>query len=800
MPLPRSAGVTVPLFSIRTRDDWGIGQNRRPAEVRSLGSARGAPAPAAPPPYELAAGETSPYGARTAFGLDPIYISVDQVHDLDRGAVDEALGASGRRDLESLRAAPRVEYAAARALKLRVLRQAFERFHAREWKRGTPRAEELAKSIERERAWAEDLALYVALRDSHGMWGWEKWPNEERHRVPHVLSRARETLATPILEHHYMQWVAHEQWMRAREAMQALGVELMGDLPFIVCSESADVWARSWQFRRDVSLGAPPDAFSPEGQDWGLPAYDWRAMEEDDLEWLRARTRHAARLYDRFRLDHVVGYFRMYVRKPGERGYFDPEGEDTQQARGARVLRAMIEERGEGERAHGAGHRGGPRRDPAVRARRRSASWVSRATRSFPGRRTTGQTAARSATRRSSAKSASRRGARTTPRPSSRGGTSSRCREGTARKAGAPRARRERRRAALGAPVDALQLRGVAQLTLVQELLGSERGSTPPRPWATRTGPTGSPGPSRTSSGMIASTRAWRRSASSSSRAGESSRAPAPSAHPSLVQSSRFGSHAQTGPRLPARRDLDAGGVNFALFSQHATRRRALPLRRARRGGAPRHACGGQRTSGTLRARPRGRASATATACTGRTSRAGAPLQLAQAARRPVRARAFTGRSTTARRSSATRPPCPARRPATASSTSGDDAWGVPQSVVVRRLLRLGGRRASRGPVARHRALRASREGVHAAAPATSRGAPRDVPRPRERGRHRAPEVARRHDRRAPARARDVRRARSSPRGLTNYWGYCTLGFFAPDQRFATTPRRRTQCASSRRW
>ncbi|MGO8997064.1 MAG: 4-alpha-glucanotransferase [Polyangiaceae bacterium] len=348
MPLPRSAGVTVPLFSIRTRDDWGIGQIGDLPKCAAWVRRAGHRLLQLLPPYELAAGETSPYGARTAFGLDPIYISVDQVDDLDRGAVDEALGASGRRDLESLRAAPRVEYAAARALKLRVLRQAFERFHAREWKRGTPRAEELAKWIERERAWAEDLALYVALRDSHGMWGWEKWPNEERHRVPHVLSRARETLATPILEHHYMQWVAHTQWMRAREAMQALGVELMGDLPFIVCSESADVWARSWQFRREVSLGAPPDGFTPEGQDWGLPAYDWRAMEEDDLKWLRARTRHAARLYDRFRLDHVVGYFRMYIRKPGERGYFDPDGETTQQAHGARVLRAMIEEAAKG--------------------------------------------------------------------------------------------------------------------------------------------------------------------------------------------------------------------------------------------------------------------------------------------------------------------------------------------------------------------------------------------------------------------------------------------------------------------
>ena len=344
----RTAGVVIPLFSIRTRDDWGIGQisalPRCSAWIRRAGHRL----LQILPPYELAAGETSPYGARTAFGLDPIYITVEQIADLDRGAIDEALGAEGRRDLDRLRAAKGVDYASARALKMRVLRHAFDRFHSREWKKGTARAGELAAWIERERAWSEDLALYVALRDSHGGWGWDKWPNEERHRVPHVLGRARETLVTPILEHHYMQWIAQTQWMRAREEMQALGVELMGDLPFVVCGESADVWARAWQFRRDVSLGAPPDGFTPEGQDWGLPAYDWAAMDEDDLKWLRARTRHAARLYDRFRLDHVVGYFRMYVRKPGERGYFVPDGDATQRAHGERVLRAMIEEAAKG--------------------------------------------------------------------------------------------------------------------------------------------------------------------------------------------------------------------------------------------------------------------------------------------------------------------------------------------------------------------------------------------------------------------------------------------------------------------
>jgi 4-alpha-glucanotransferase len=188
--------------------------------------------------------------------------------------------------------------------------------------------------------------LYETLRESHGGWGWTTWPEDERDRSARALDRVRADRQTRLLEVAYVQWTLLEQWDAARTRMRESGVELMGDLPFIVCAESADVWSHASQFQLHMSLGAPPDAYSAEGQDWGLPSYDWLAMEGDDLAWIRARTRHAARLYDRFRLDHVVGYFRQWVkRKDGQdRGHFDPEGMDAQCARGRRVLGAVLEE------------------------------------------------------------------------------------------------------------------------------------------------------------------------------------------------------------------------------------------------------------------------------------------------------------------------------------------------------------------------------------------------------------------------------------------------------------------------
>src|ERR1700761_3787863 len=125
----RQAGVVLPLFAIRTRRDWGIGQlTDLPACAAWIRSA-GQRLLQVLPPHELSAGETSPYGALTAFGLDPIYADVDAVEDLDAGAIDVVLGDDGRRARDAARGAERVDYATVRDLKNRALHAAFERFY-----------------------------------------------------------------------------------------------------------------------------------------------------------------------------------------------------------------------------------------------------------------------------------------------------------------------------------------------------------------------------------------------------------------------------------------------------------------------------------------------------------------------------------------------------------------------------------------------------------------------------------------------------------------------------------------------
>lgn len=351
--MPRLSGVTIPLFSLRSRSDWGIGQITDLPACAELFLRAGQKLVQLLPAHELASGETSPYGALSAFALDPIYIDPNAVPEIDDALVGSALGDAGREELARVRSLPAVDYATVRRLKATVLERAFARFREEHLAKSTPRGRELFAFVEREASWLRDFALYSALRHAHDGYGWSTWPESERDRSPGVLAFASDPkddggLGTRVLREMYLQWLAHGQWTAARAALAKAGVLLMGDMPFIVGSESADVWAHRDQFRLDLSLGAPPDDFAPEGQSWGLPVYDWTRMDADGLGWIRARAKHAAVLFDRFRIDHVVGFFRQWVKPHGEgaKGAFMPDVEPEQQARGERVLRAMLEAAG----------------------------------------------------------------------------------------------------------------------------------------------------------------------------------------------------------------------------------------------------------------------------------------------------------------------------------------------------------------------------------------------------------------------------------------------------------------------
>jgi 4-alpha-glucanotransferase len=340
-PLGRSAGLVLPLFSLRSDDDWGIGEIGDLPLFGGWLRAAGFRALQLLPVSTLPPGEASPYSALSAMAIDPVYIALDDVHDFAALGGQARLPLADQVALRIARTSADVNYTAVRQAKESALRLAFSMFWDVEWIRTTARAGAFAAYASWEDWWLGDYALYCALRERHGHVGWQHWPDDLRTRDPAALDAARRDLEQEILFHQFVQWLAESQWEAARERLGDL--RLFGDFPFMVSADSADVWAHQHLFRFDATIGTPPDAFSETGQDWGLPMYRWDVMAAEDYRWLRQRARRMSRLYDGYRVDHLVGFFRTYARPAaGVIGAFEPAGQAAQIEQGERILRLLL--------------------------------------------------------------------------------------------------------------------------------------------------------------------------------------------------------------------------------------------------------------------------------------------------------------------------------------------------------------------------------------------------------------------------------------------------------------------------
>jgi len=335
----RRAGILLPLFACPSRASWGIGDIVDIAPITRWLSSAGQRVLQLLPLNEMAPGQQSPYTAISAMAIDPIFISVPAVPDFQALGGEVAMSAADRSELAALRAAPHIQHKPVRRLKHAALTAAFDRFMDAEWARDTERARMFKSFVSEQAWWVEPYALFRAIHAQRDERPWTEWPVELQRLEPVAIDSARRELARQVRFYQYLQWLAATQWQEARRAARDASVGLFGDLPFMVDGDSADVWARQRQFRFDASTGAPPDAFSATGQDWGVPLYDWDAVAADDFRWLRERARRNADLYDGYRIDHLVGFYRTYGHpRGGGPGFFTPADEPAQMALGERVL------------------------------------------------------------------------------------------------------------------------------------------------------------------------------------------------------------------------------------------------------------------------------------------------------------------------------------------------------------------------------------------------------------------------------------------------------------------------------
>ncbi len=247
----------------------------------------------------------SPYSALSSFAGNPLLVSL------------ETLGRQGLLPSIPPREWPtgRVSFPEVEAFKTVELRKAFAAFELR----GGGEEDRFEEWCLRHEDWLEPFCLYRALKDAHGGAPWTGWEEGVRLGRPEALGSAFDALASEVRFHAFVQHQFDRQWSELREHCGRLGIGLIGDVPFYVPLDSADVWAHQDQFelgRRGRPMrvvGVPPDDFAKEGQLWGFPLYRWEAMRARGYDWWLSRFRRIFARFDAVRIDHFIGFHRAWA-------------------------------------------------------------------------------------------------------------------------------------------------------------------------------------------------------------------------------------------------------------------------------------------------------------------------------------------------------------------------------------------------------------------------------------------------------------------------------------------------------
>ena len=295
-------GAAVPLFSLRTKDDFGIGEY---ADLPKLGDwcvANGLKIIQILPINDTTAHydwrDSYPYNAISAFALNPIYLNIEQLNAFppidSRGNDIGGKATAFKRTKTLLNKTDFVDYPKVLKAKWKYFKIAFEQ----QWNtlKETADFQQFVKDNE---DWLLDYAQYCAERDGNG---------------------------TEI--HLFLQYHCDKQLRKAVKTLHDKGLLLKGDIPIGVNPEGVDVKSHPDLFHLDVQVGAPPDDFAAEGQNWGFPSYNWETMAKDGYAWWQRRLQVMARYFDAYRIDHILGFFRIWeipkTAKSGLLGHFSP--------------------------------------------------------------------------------------------------------------------------------------------------------------------------------------------------------------------------------------------------------------------------------------------------------------------------------------------------------------------------------------------------------------------------------------------------------------------------------------------
>lgn len=306
LQLWRGAGVAIPVFSLRSNDDMGIGDFYDLKLMIDWAAATGQRFVQILPINDTTMtgtwSDSYPYNATSTFALHPIYLRPDAVGVLD----DPDRMAYYRERARELNALPAIEYEKAFQLKMEYLREIFTLQGHRDLESDSFKA-----FMQRNRHWLRPFAAFSVLRDLHHTPDFRWWNDDSTYRDG-IADRLERECPDAMNLVYFTQYHLDKQLHEVRDYAHSHRVAIKGDIPIGISRTSVDAWQHPELFYLDSQAGAPPDDFSVLGQNWGFPTYNWDVMSRDGYAWWKARFSKMAEYFDAYRIDHVLGFFRIW--------------------------------------------------------------------------------------------------------------------------------------------------------------------------------------------------------------------------------------------------------------------------------------------------------------------------------------------------------------------------------------------------------------------------------------------------------------------------------------------------------